>query len=96
MNLSHHERERERTDQTTPNGCVDRDHPLQVENSPSSSNNTTIKTVVDIHLNRLAVGKSCSESPIILQLKSDLSTTNTTNMYRVLKSSNPIMCRMTN
>ena len=55
-----------------------------MENSPSCSNSRTIKAVVDIHLNCLAFGKSCSESPIILQLKSDLSTINTTNMYRVL------------
>ena len=52
------------------NSRLDRVNPLPVENAPSCISSTTIKVVVDVHLNRLAVGKSCSESLTIgLQLK---------------------------
>lgn len=53
----------------TPNERADCADLLQVENTPICSSSKTTKAVVDAHLNRLAVGKFCNESPTILQLE---------------------------
>lgn len=65
------------------NGCSDRANPL-----PSCISSTTIKVVVDVHLNRLAVGKSCSES-LTIALRYELYYQHVSSTHKV-KESDPM------